>query len=235
MNIETLKWDSEFYGFSIGRIEINDIIDYDKLCQVINSSEHALLYLFDKGRKLDLPQLQNKTQRTVKLMDSKVIFRKETGGLVEESNLKAIRQVKVCTPELVELAYKSGAYSRFRLDDKLPIDKFKEMYKLWIKQSILGTMADAVFGSYISNELTGFVTIKINGKNGTIGLVAVDERFRGKGYGSMLMSAVDVFSIKKGLSNIKVATQLENIAACKFYESNGYNTESVEDIYHIWL
>lgn len=56
----------------------------------------------------------------------------------------------------------------------------------------------------------------------------VDARFRGQGVGAALLSAGVVWATSRDFSELIVETQDVNVAACRFYSSNGFRIVSVE-------
>jgi ribosomal protein S18 acetylase RimI-like enzyme len=79
-------------------------------------------------------------------------------------------------------------------------------------------------------RLLGFVTCKIDRRSrpllglsvGTIVLVAVDEKGRGKGVAStMTAGALDWFR-ENGTDLVEVGTQLRNMQASRLYETSGF-------------
>ncbi len=81
----------------------------------------------------------------------------------------------------------------------------------------------------------GFVTIGARKKNvSEIGLIAVDQTFRGKrGSEILIINAVEKMVNLVGLY-INVSTQEDNTPAMKLYASLGFKPVSKKYIYHIW-
>jgi ribosomal protein S18 acetylase RimI-like enzyme len=89
--------------------------------------------------------------------------------------------------ELKELGLVSGAFSRFKIDTRLGIEKFKNLYDIWIENASKG-LNDNLFLVYHdedSNKPVGILTAKINEQShdSKIGLFAVHPSFQGKGIG----------------------------------------------------
>ena len=133
------------------------------------------------------------------------------------------------------LALESGRFSRFRLDPRIGETRWQELYRLWIRNSLAGRMADAVFVRRRDGAITGFVTVKREASNqARIGLIGVDAAERGAGVGTELVAAARQWAAGEKLKDLWVATQRANRGACQFYTSRGFTLTSETDIYHLW-
>lgn len=228
--VEELHWDSEFFGLSIGRIDISTTEEWDAL----HSQEYELRGQFDLIY-IFAPCELLLNDGYVKLVDVKTIYSKSI-------NSKALLSSEVdsysdVTPneDLCRLALISGGHSRFRLDNRFPAQSYERMYLRWIEQSVNRTMADAVFVHRSDEQIDGMITVKKDKMVAHVGLVAVDELVQGRGVGSKLLEATEAFLKDSDIQILKVATQWENKAACRLYEKNGFEVESKTNIYHWWL
>ena len=67
-----------------------------------------------------------------------------------------------------------------------------------------------------------------------IGLIAVDQKFKGKGIGSKMLLKAENYCFKNNILELRIPTQEENIGACKFYIKNGYEIIDTSIIKHAW-
>jgi dTDP-4-amino-4,6-dideoxy-D-galactose acyltransferase len=217
MHVEYLPWDSEFFGFKVGRVNISDYFS-------VSSCGYRLIYGFSSF------EVNIKNGR---LVDRKVTFCASVGE--KRDACLSIIPAYIVTPKLYSLALQSGHYSRFKVDDTFPQGAFERMYSLWMERSINREIAKDVLMYEENGEEIGFVTL--GEKNGRldIGLLAVDELHRSKGVGAKLIDAAVNAAKEWGYSEIQVVTQLDNSRACEFYEKCGFKKVSVEYIYHIWV
>jgi dTDP-4-amino-4,6-dideoxy-D-galactose acyltransferase len=223
MNVTFLKWDSDFFGLNISKIEIsNSVIQKSDL----NFNGNDLFYVFSNIRQ---PGLES---AGAQLVDTKLTFGKKITNPSRTSGEVFSYQGPV-SEQLVALGIASGWASRFNIDDQLK-SKFKDLYKLWIKNSISRAIADEVLVVEDNEVIVGLVTFKKIEKTGKIGILAVSEVYRGKGLGSKLVHAADDWYYKAGLTQAEVVTQERNLGACRFYENNGYTVKAVEYVYHVW-
>jgi dTDP-4-amino-4,6-dideoxy-D-galactose acyltransferase len=236
MKTKLLDWDSQHFGYKIGCITCSpDTPEYLLKSMLIKeSSSYKLIYIFLSENTTFSPQLFEKLN--ILLVDQKIIFRKElTPNLYVESKHNQIESVmQQDYSPFIGLAITSGQYSRFRLDVNFSKSEFEYLYETWIKNSINGQIADNCFVYFEEQHPLGIVTVKIEKDFASIGIIAVDENFRGKGVGYQLLYAAEKYAYENGCQEITVATQKQNLDACHFYTRNGYLVEKTTNVYHFW-
>ncbi|ALR31837.1 hypothetical protein ATE47_15540 [Chryseobacterium sp. IHB B 17019] len=224
MKVNYLQWDSDFFNKKIGDISIHqkediETEDYD-LIVVKQPSEFNIelknaLLSFQETKVNFIKTLEKPHQP-----DSFTI--KDT-----DSNDKDIEFFR-------ELAYESGKKSRFLLDQKFGEEKFKELYDMWIINSLNKKFALKTFYIEENRKAIGFVTLQKYNTLGKIGLIATHPDFQGKGFGKKLLNHVENFCIKNGIYQLEIPTQKENIQACAFYKKQGYSIKDEIIIKHYW-
>jgi len=235
MKIEYLSWDSEFFGKKIGKINCctSDEMEFAKLLTEAQETGYQLLYIFDQDSLyFDQHILDTYNGR---LVDTKVVYSLTINDLELKETIAKEYNSQNLTDEFETLAYLSGNLSRFRLDKGFDPHDFYRLYKIWMTKSLSKEIADKVFVVSENEKIAGMVTLKINNEIGTIGLFAVSESVQGRGYGKNLINACSNELISKGIFQIEVPTQMENLKACSFYEKCGFNIKSITNIYHFWL
>ncbi len=222
--IKRLDWDSDFFSLEIGStFDVTTLLD--------NYTNFDLVYsIFNTDNKL----VSNFFQST--FSEIKVVFQKELQLIdaIETANIKSIKNTNYKIEELYELAYESGKHSRFKLDKRFSEDKFRTLYKAWVDNSIQNGFADEIFIYHENNKSLGFVTIKINGINASIGLIAVSANAQGIGIGKQLIYETERYLLGKNVSFLNIPTQLNNHQACGFYKKMGYKIFETTYINHYW-
>lgn len=227
MNVEPLIWDTDFFKFSIAAIRkpkadiINDLNNLD--------TDYKLIYIFSETRiKLTKP-----IQGVLKWVDTKVVFRKELKDQ-QIANVMHYNSSVHRKDQLLSLVHLSGKYSRFKTDSLFPPGSFELLYQKWLDRSFENENS-AVLVTLCENQLSGFVTVDIISSNeAKIGLIAVAEKFQGKGIGSQLIRLAEIYSLKKGAKYLEVATQRQNEPAMNLYEKNLFKLKEKTYIYHYW-
>ena len=222
--IQKLTWDSTFFGYKIGKVEIKNTLNIKQLLEVIEKSSYDMVQLFS-NKNLG-------SNFKYSPIDVKLRYSKKVGTTIK--NNPCIKSVnKDIDGKLVKLAREAGIYSRYKTDKNLKL-KYEDMYEIWINKSLKREFAAEVFAFQDENRTNGMVTINKKLKKAKIGLIAVDNNVQSKGIGTKLLQSVDNWALKQNLENICVETQEENYNACQFYEKNNYKISDKTFIYHIW-
>lgn len=226
---ERLNWDSDFFGFEVYRIQDGDADIAQCLSEL--KGRARLVYLAAAGETgADLLERYNG-----RLADLKTTFEKNVGEPAVLSPFIGTYTTHPPEEALVRLGIESGVYSRFKTDDNFEEGKYRELYRLWVVNSVSRQIAKEVLVYRQQEELSGLITLGEKGGKGDIGLVAVDPASRGKGVGMALMAAAEAWSHAQGYRQLQVVTQGANIPACKLYQKCGYHIARIEYFYHFWL
>jgi dTDP-4-amino-4,6-dideoxy-D-galactose acyltransferase len=234
-----LEWDSRFFGMSVAAI-LPEILGHEDLAEVMALLEEngvrLAYWASDPG--------DGKSQRAAidcrgTLVDRKITYVTSAG----ESPLPAggpawpveTYNESFTNSDLENLAVQAGRYSRFRVDPRIPEEKFVEMYKTWIRKSVDRQIADAVLVVRHMDRIVGMVTVGEKNGRGDIGLIAVDDGMRGKQVGAALVFAAQAWAFGRGWDSAQVVTQGENVAACRLYERCGYRIEQIRNVFHFWI
>lgn len=225
MTIQKLKWDSEFFGRRIGRLEVDclcselpkfpsefDLIYVETACEKSCCDPMSQTQWFDAGRKLT--------------------FTTATHDGHEDA---AITQLTTRSPELLKLAWLSGHQSRYRLDPNFTKEEYRCLYTRWIDACLEGLWNATILGIESQGELTGFVTVESMADHARIGLIAAHPDYQGQGLSGQLIRAAVATANHMGHSELRVSTQHTNQAAIYAYLNRGFRALSSIQHYHWWL
>lgn len=222
--IKILDWDSNFFGIKIGELI------YEPHVNLENSIHFDLLYVkCNENFELEITNFTNNFSETKLTFIKKLIE-----NHFESFNIFSVDEIDYQTNDIYELAFESGKYSRFFLDKNFKLNKFQELYRKWVDNSILKIFADETLIYQEDNQIMGFVTYKINNEMATIGLIAVHPDFQGKGIGSKLLQFVENKLAKKKVKTLLIPTQQNNVSACHFYKKQGYKIYETTFVKHYW-
>lgn len=242
--IRQLEWDMHHFGFPVAEIACADLTD-DQLSAALNIARRdgvQLVYWSAfADRMLNRELLEEFDGRPV---NHRVRFLTQLTntpppcGRMQDPPY-AVRIFPRCqVPRtLLDLAVVAGGHSRFYVDSRIPSEKFRELYEIWMTRSVLRELADTVLVAAPeanSNEIVGTITLSQTAGAGQIGLLAVREDHRGQGVGTRLMAAAHEWLRERGVAEVNVVTQLENREACGLYSRWGYKIAEVRQMFHFW-
>lgn len=237
--IEYLKWDSDFFGYKIGKINIKKMTDFSDISETLaKQTDYKLIYLVI-DEEFYTSKLREQLEKTkLRLVDVKTTL---TQTITSENNSNdSFENIQlylstITTPELIALSLQSGVYSRFLTDKNFVNNEYEKLYTAWIQNSVSGKIADRVIVAYNEDKIIGMITLSFKDNCSDIGIVAVDSNYRGQKMGQKLIEKAIYETSKQSINQIKVVTQKDNIKACNFYESQNFKIQKLEYIYHIWL
>jgi ribosomal protein S18 acetylase RimI-like enzyme len=228
-----LDFDSSLFGYKVGAASFADI-DNEELrlfYNQIKEEQYRLFYCYPKDEKSAI--LLNTFG--AKAVDHKCIYLKEK--LISQTTNKLIKSYSKTKDHnfLSQLVLQSGVFSRFRIDTNFHNKEFEKLYSKWIEKSINKEIVDDII-VFLDNQVElGFLSYRIKDNICDLSLIAVDKSIRNKGIGRNLVKQLENICIQVGVDKIKVTTQLNNRAACCFYETNGFRLILVETVYHLWI
>jgi dTDP-4-amino-4,6-dideoxy-D-galactose acyltransferase len=226
--IQRLAWDSDFFGYEVGKIEIENITNFNFDAFKNEAKKFRLVYVFSD---LELNILN------FELVDKKVVFYQEIKQVSEISEVivESFDKKKHNFAQLEKLALDSGIHSRFFVDKNFKNNEYLKLYSRWIESSVNRTISFDVLVALNNDEIIGFTTLNKKSESlSDIGLVAVLEASRGFGIGKKIINESIRKAREAGFSEIQVVTQLTNIAAVNLYEATNFKKQKVTNIYHFW-
>ena len=232
--IKLLEWDSQFFGYPVARITIdNEYTDkLDDLFLQIKTHKFRLVYFIVPPEEIGLNIRIKRMGST--LVDQKTVFAKQTKEHKNILNIITEFTSDVVNNELYKLVLQAGQYSRFRIDANFTNREFERLYFEWLNQSIQKRNDFKILVSKKQTNIAGITTIGVQEQFAEIGLVAVDRNCRRQGIGKDLILSADTFAYARGINEIKVTTQLKNSEACRLYEKCNFHIEKITNIYHYW-
>jgi dTDP-4-amino-4,6-dideoxy-D-galactose acyltransferase len=228
--IERVNWDSDFFGYAVGKTTFENEKDLDLDTFRKEAKNYKLIYIYSK-ELIDCCEFW--------LADKKVVLCR--GNISMESNTDIRNDVQPFNDkihnlsQLIYLALQSGEYSRFNLDKNFTNNEFSKLYKAWIINSIKGELAFETLVAFTKDKIRGLITINRKSMDAAeIGLLAVNKDARGLGIGTNLIRRAIERAKEEGFTNIQVTTQLDNLAALNLYKKNNFVVNEVTYVYHYW-
>ncbi|MET4106908.1 GNAT family N-acetyltransferase [Hymenobacter sp. UYP22] len=233
--LQLLPWDSEFLGFSVGRLlSTTPVAELPALLEQARQDGYRLLNWAVPPE--DAAANAAACAAGGFLADEKITYAMRIEEVPTELPA-GVQPTTTLTSQLTALALQAGHRSRYQTDPRFERDVYQRLYSLWIANSLEGEMAREVlvFRPDASAAEAGLLTLGIKNTRADIGLLAVDAQVRGQAIGARLLTAARQRTRAWGFDALQVVTQRANVGACRFYERCGFTPDVVENIYHLWL
>jgi GNAT superfamily N-acetyltransferase len=239
---EPRPWDSEFFASRIGHVAARRVTNAELSRIVGDATAASMRCLYLLADADDDETLRAADANGFFLVDVRMTLECAIPAgdpqLPADAGGDAGRSIRPARtgdlPELTALARISHRNTRFHRDGHFDPARSDEMYAVWIERSVRGELADVVWVVDAGRGPRGYLTLSRDAAGSTIGLVAVDAEYRGRGYGDQLLRTALQWTAEQGLPLTSVVTQGRSAAAVRFYERAGFTTRSVQLWYHRW-
>lgn len=231
-SIKLLAWDSQFFGKRVGQLDISTHMALDNLLQLADQQQYEIVYVYSPVA------IEASSARQYSFLD--------VGGcIVFAQDLRSTRftrsqpvpeiveyQHDTLTTELIEIAFLSGHFSRFRIDPSLPMGSFERLYESWLANTLERRPKAAIYTYQTDGRIVGLITAEWCSSKCRIGLLAVLESYQKQGIATNLIRHVRDICIAKEVYSIEVKTQLSNTSAKCLYMKNSFAERDRSFLYH---
>lgn len=238
LTVERLTWDSEFFGFAVGRLSGPVTSDQDLARALASGATQGIRLAYGQCRHGDEAAAALCLLQGGRRVDTKHTYALALAGVPAPQPTpepdRALANDPCDRRRVRSLAWQSAQYSRFRVDPDMPPRAWRRLYTAWAHNSLNGQFADAVLVERRHGDVVGMVSVSVRQGRGSIGLLAVDTQHRGQGLGQRLLEAARGYCISAACGTLEVVTQGDNLSACGLYERAGYALADAQDVFHFW-
>lgn len=232
------QWDSDFFGKRTGLVKNEALLTERKAKKITEEAEKEgysfLYYLPEVSQQSEIKALRELGFEYIDVHSTFVLDLKSLPSFPEPTAPAYLVKQPEETDytKLKFLARELAPFSRFYLDSRIPKEKVKELYDIWLTNSFKGIMADYVYIIGERNNPLGFVTYKmIDREEIELSLIVIEEKEKGKGLGkSLVLSTLN--ELKKKARRCSVKVSLSNTPAVGFYESLGFHLREAHLVFH---
>jgi len=242
-SIDHAQWDSQFFGFSVGNVELPGNYDKEELEATLQHAQtkFRLLYVNVHGETPDTLSLLG---RECPCYARRLFLKKEVPVNVEsvDPRIRAYTST-FCSPALERLAIQSGTMSHFRQDPELA-PHYEQLFLTWINFAVSKDLADSIWTWSENGKHVGLATIRSAKqvdpktgqmeKEGRIGMLAVESEYRRRGIGTNLIKACDFWCSSLNIPVNAIITQKDNTPAIALCEKLGFRQDRETSVYHHW-
>lgn len=225
MNIELNQWESEFFARPIYQAIPRNVAETPRW-----TAEMPTGLVQAKVPAGDLARLAFLQQHHFQLVETAVDFRLDLANFsldrtACESQLHCRLAAMQDLPELKGWIGKAFSESRFRPPYFTDAEN-QRFYQHWIENAATGQFDDFCLLLEKNGKQQGAVSVRLDGVQANIGLLAVEPHCRGRGIGNALINcavgAIQQYqNPNKPCETLLITTQLSNLPAMKLYQSVG--------------
>ena len=233
-----LEWDSNIFGFKIGRLEnlidVNSPDRYNFLSSIIEECrKDGYKHINCRIGLRDFGNLHLLEKLDFNIMDVQITLCTQDNFDTPSSIFQDFIIRKVEHGDLGQLKQIVGncfTDTRFVIDSRYPEHKVNELYFQWLKNSLLDS-TQTVFLVEQKNikHLIGFCICNFDPdskdtmgiKIGSIDLIAIAKEHRNKGIGQMFVKFI-LNWFKNNVDKVEVRTQVSNLAAINAFTKSGF-------------
>lgn len=219
--IETIKWDSKFFGKKIGRL--TRVPAESVLRKYIRKAhENGYEYLTCRLVLEKISEVQRLENSGFYIADIGVVWERKTDGIPEEAF--AATQATLDDSPMIE-GMSAGLFrdSRFYNDPFFTYAEAENLYRQWIRNSLHDRASRTFF-----IESCGFIIVKKQKNRGEIVLIGVVPEKQRKGAGRRLVYHALAWLKRKRVDTVTVRTQANNMRAMNFYAGLGFRMEHMD-------
>jgi dTDP-4-amino-4,6-dideoxy-D-galactose acyltransferase len=234
---EVLDWDSQFFGFKVGRAFDHRLSHESAASLLAWGRLNGVRCLYLSADPICSQTLHLAHVSQFKFVDMRLDFeirRSEMRPTPEQASFKKVTDRDL--PALARIARESHLETRFFMDSNIPSIRAADLYEAWIRRDHAQHHVFSVSDSTGSRHMN-YITCQLDrdALEGRIGLLAVANEARGRGLGQALVQAALDWFWKQGCHCVRVATQGANVAAQRLYQKEGFRTASSLLQYHRWF
>ena len=234
--VEKLQWDSEHFGFGVGRVLPTGIGPEEAAECVSHGRQLDLRCLYFLAGGADRETWHHAIAAGFLPIGIRMELElQQRGPGSAESSHGGELASGADLPELLRLSAQAFVESRFFRDPGFPRDRAEELFRIWVSRGV-GEEGFFTVLQYEEGAPAGFVTGRIlEPGRGRIELLAVAASQRGRGVGGRLLAAAKAEFVRRGLPKVTVVTQGSNLPAQRLYQDAGFRTLGVGIWFHAWL
>lgn len=227
-----LKWDSNFFKVNSAKAILKrplTLNEWEELNKRVN--DYEFISILNSNSEPVNAQLIGKNSSAF-LADVNIQFMKRIDPSVQTSKNITFHQALGRNNRVIEIA--DFQFSKFTEDLQLAKRGGKNVYRQWLINSFNNPDKFFALSKDETGEINGFLLHHYTKDTCVIELIAVQKSSVKGGLGTSLFKAIEYEAYKRGLSEIRVGTQVRNMGAINFYQKVGCKQVGCHQVYHLW-
>ncbi|WP_420848529.1 GNAT family N-acetyltransferase [Paenibacillus oryzisoli] len=227
-----LKWDTDFFGVTSAKAILHKPLTIDEW-DVLNGKFNDYQFVSIENRNSEPVNAQLIGKYTsAYLVDVNIQFAKRLEESHTVSSNIVIHQALDKNDQILKIA--DFQFSKFTEDSELAKRSGDQVYRQWLINSFGNSEKYFAISKDKSDIVNGFLLHSYFENSCVVELIAVSKISSKSGIGTELFKAVEQFSYQRGIKQIKVGTQVRNMAAINFYYKVGCKQIGCHQVFHLW-
>lgn len=236
-----LDWDTNFFGYRIGRANENQLTPERLAALEAWSSANQIQCLYFLANADDRQTIWLAEKNGFRLVEVRLIYERRLADWNPQTRPTSAPGVIVRPsrpedlPELQEIAKNSYVDSRFYFDQNFTEAQWQAYYQFWVKKSVSGS-ADLALTAEKDGQIVGYITGLVDRENnqGIYELTGVKETARRLGVGQELFRSGIDWYVRQEIPYMWLATQGRNLSTQRMVQRDGFLTRNCQLYYHKW-
>ncbi len=234
-----LPWDTDFFGFRIGRVKESQLTEASCISILEWSKTQNIRCLYFSADGANAETLRLAFTTGFQFIDVRVELSLSLEATVDRPHpWAAIRSARPSDLDgLQAIARTSHRDTRFFKDIGFPTSRAEDLYGEWIRRDLDINHVIIANCPRETERLVGYITCQVDPDTGQgrIGLIAVDNQFCGKGIGLALVQAGLKWLRSAHCTIVNVVTQASNLPALRLYQAAGFRHKAAAVWFHHWF
>ncbi|MGX2950618.1 dTDP-4-amino-4,6-dideoxy-D-galactose acyltransferase [Ursidibacter sp. B-7004-1] len=223
MRTERNQWESDFFGREIYQIYLDELIPTKDInIPLFHQATSGDILYQAKILSTDLAKIDFLQAQGFRFVQGEMIFQLDLAKYTKD--LTAFPSCRLATaqdlPTLKSLVATAFPNSRFRPPYFTQAEN-QRFYQQWIENAVKGEFDDLCLIAEQNGELQGAVSLRYNGEQAKIGLLAVSPEHQQQGVGKRLLHSAILQAKAQNTTQLEITTQLNNPQAIGLYQTLG--------------
>ncbi len=234
LNVEHLPWDSEFFGFSVGRVDLDGGDVEDVATALAEARAAGIVCLYGGLDPIHLEMAYTVQELGFRFVETTIDLEHPTSvpTVVRPSRSVARRGTLDDVARLDEELTLIAPWSRYASDPHFGLSAARRMHQAWIERSARGEGGRMLVISEDESGITGFSGNQVSADaEPRIDLVATTKPGSGASQ-ALITFSFDLFGPGRSWGGPLMA---RNMASLRFCENIGFRVHTPRYQYHCWL
>lgn len=234
LTVEHLPWDSEFFGFSVGRVDLDGGNRKDVTDALDDARASGVVCLYGSLDPIDLEMAYVVQELGFRFVECTIDLEHPTSvpTTVRPSRSVAREGTMDDVARLDEELTLIAPWSRFASDPRFGLSAARRMQQAWVERAARGDGGRMLVVSEDESGITGFSgNLIVPGQEPRIDLVATTKPGSGASQ-ALITFSFDLFGPGRSWGGPLMA---RNMASLRFCENIGFRVHTPRYQYHCWL